>query len=178
MLLSWFPTPVLDFIASCLTTRACPVKCDCTRFEDLRLCVHLLAVGYYEKCLPDVIRKYQPNISSIVKSSKKQGRNPTSQLRREGRLLMTSVTFPSTAIPLMTVTFPPRPLQNNGTWSSSDTKMRKCYGCGGNVRQHVNFEPPSPWNIILTRCEYRTFTPCRTNSLRISMKKENVCYHP
>ena len=32
-----------------------------------------------------------------------------------------------------------------------DTKMRECYGCGGNVRQNVNFEPPSPWDIVLTR---------------------------
>ena len=59
-----------------------------------------------------------------------------------------------------------------------DTKMRKCYGCGGNVRQNVNFEPPSPWNIVLTRSEYRTFTPRGKNCLRISTKKENVYYHP
>ena len=52
-----------------LDSKSCPVKCDCACFEELRLCAHLLAVACYEKCLSDVIRKYQPNISSIVKPS-------------------------------------------------------------------------------------------------------------
>ena len=60
-----------------LDSKGCPAKCNCTRFEELHLfCAHLLAVCYYEKCLSDIIRKYQPNISSIVKPSKKAGKKP------------------------------------------------------------------------------------------------------
>ncbi|KAJ7380746.1 hypothetical protein OS493_007119 [Desmophyllum pertusum] len=59
-----------------------------------------------------------------------------------------------------------------------DTKMRKCYGCGAAVRQNISFEPPSPWNIVLYRREYRIYTPRGKDSLQIATKKENVYYHP
>lgn len=35
--------------------KGCLVKCDCVCFEELCFCVYLLVVGYYEKCLLDVI---------------------------------------------------------------------------------------------------------------------------
>ena len=59
-----------------------------------------------------------------------------------------------------------------------DTKMRKCYGCGGTVRATSDFDPPSPWNIVLTKKEYRVYTPRGQDSIKISTKKENVYYHP
>ena len=65
-----------------LDSKGCQVKCDCAHFEELHLCAHLLAVGYYEKCLSDVIKKYQPNISSIVKPSKKAGKKPNQSVRK------------------------------------------------------------------------------------------------
>ena len=59
-----------------------------------------------------------------------------------------------------------------------DKKIRKCYGCGGTVRQTPDFEPPSPWNIVLTMKEYRVFNHRGKDIIRISTKKENVYYHP
>ena len=162
-----------------LDSKSCPVKCDCARFEELRLCAHLLAVAYYEKCLSDVIRKYQPNISSIVKPSKKAGKKPSQSVRKRKARSDDQRDVSQYSDPLDdgTLSTPPPSEQWNVVFVK-DTKMRKCYGCGGNVRQNLNFEPPSPWNIVLTRREYRTFTPRGTNSLRISAKKENVYYHP
>ena len=83
-----------------LDSKGCTVRCGCAHFEELRLYAHLLAVGYYEKCLSDVIRKNQPKISSIVKpSKKKQERDLTSLLGKEGQLVMTSATFPGKRSP-------------------------------------------------------------------------------
>ena len=72
------------------------------------------------------------------------------------------------------ITFPP-----SGKWKVvfvKDTKMRKCYGCGGTVRATSDFDPPSPWNIVLTKKEYRVYTPRGQDSIKISTKKENVYY--
>ena len=44
--------------------------------------------------------------------------------------------------------------------------------------EDVTFDPPSLWNIVLTRCEYRVHMPRRKNSLKSSTKKENVYYYP
>jgi len=138
----------------------------------------LLAVACYEKCLSDVIRKYQPNISSIVKPSNKAGKKPNQSVRkRRARSDDRDVSQYSDPLDDGNLSIPPPSEQWNVVFVK-DTKMRKLYGCGGNVRQNLNFEPPSPWNIVLTRREYRTFTPRGTNSLRISTKKENVYYHP
>ena len=74
------------------------------------------------------------------------------------------------------ITFPP-----SEKWKVvfvKDTKMRKCYGCGGTVRATSDFDPPSLWNIVLTKKEYRVYTPRGQDSIKISTKKENVYYHP
>ena len=100
-----------------LVSKGCPVKCNSTRFEKLHLCAHLLAVAYYEKCLSDVIRNYQTNISSLVKPLKKAGKKPNLSVSKRRAPSDYFKMFPSTVILLMMVTFPPHPLQN-GMWSS------------------------------------------------------------
>ena len=121
-------------------------------------------MGYQEVCLEHVIRSYQPNMSSVLTPCGKAGKKPNQSIRKrkatssddkrdvsqfsdpldDGNL---SVLSPSDKWKVVFV---------------KDTKMRKCYGCGGSVRQNISFEPPSPWNIVLTR---------RVQSIYASWKK-------
>ena len=173
-------TSSAEFHRVSLDNKGCPTKCDCTRFKELRLCAHVLAVAYQEVCLEHVIRSYQPNMSSVLTPCGKAGKKPNQSIRKrkatssddkrdvsqfsdpldDGNL---SVLSPSDKWKVVFV---------------KDTKMRKCSGCGGSVRQNISFEPPSPWNIVLTRHEYRVYTPRGKNSLQASTIKENVYYHP
>ena len=59
-----------------------------------------------------------------------------------------------------------------------NTRMQKCYGCGGVVRHKLSDDIPAPWDIVLTRREFRVFSPRGTTTIRISKSKENVYYHP
>jgi hypothetical protein len=56
--------------------------------------------------------------------------------------------------------------------------MQKCYGCGGTVRANLSVQPPSPWNIVLARREFRIYNKKGSDTINISAKKENVYYHP
>ena len=145
---------------------------------DRKGCAHLLAVGYYEKCLLHPIKKYQPNISSIVKPSKKAGTKPNQLVRKrkapsDDRCNVAQYSDPLDSCNLST----PPPSEKWNVVFVKDTQMRKCYGCSGNVRQNVNFDPLQPWNIVLIRREYQTFTMRRKSYLTISAKKD-VYYHP
>lgn len=169
-----------EFHRVSLDNKGCPTRCDCTRYKDLGLCAHLLAVGYQEGHLARVIRNYQPNISSIIRPSGKAGKKPNQTTRKRKAA-------PSSSRRDVGEYSDPLDDGNLSSFSPTDkwnvvfvkdTKMRKCYGCGAAVRQNISFEPPSPWNIVLYRREYRIYTPRGKDSLQIATKKENVYYHP
>ncbi|CAB4002056.1 Mitogen-activated kinase kinase kinase A [Paramuricea clavata] len=173
-------TSTSDFHRMTVTNKNCPVKCDCKRFSDLGLCAHIIAVAYDEGKLNEVVRNYKPNISAIVQPSGKAGKNPNQSVRKrkssttKGKRSVAEFNDPLAHTDL--INFP-----DPDNWTVvfvKNTKMRKCYGCGGSVRQDVSVVPPSPWNIVLARREYRAYTPRGKRSIQISAKKEMVYYHP
>lgn len=169
-----------DFHRVTVTNKNCPAKCDCARFSDLGLCAHILAVAYDEGKLNEVVRNYKPNISTIGQPSRKAGKKPNQSVRKrkssttKGKRNVEEFNDPLAHADL--INFP-----DPDNWTVifvKNTKMRKCYGCGGSVRQDVSIVPPSPWNIVLARREYRVYTPRGKRSIQISAKKEMVYYHP
>ena len=156
-----------------------PVRCDCERAKQCSLCAHMLAVAMQEQCIRNLVTDWKPNITKILTANllSKVGKKPNEKKRARrrdnipcdtncmrSRVMPSMPTFPRSE--MLTVVF------------VRNTRMQKCYGCGEHVRHNITDIPPASWDIVLTRKEFRVFTPHGSTSVRISKEKENVYYHP
>ena len=157
-----------------------PKRCDCERFEELKVCAHIFAVAFLEETLDKILDNCYPQLSSVLKPPVSVGKKPHQTVRkrkstpkepRDLKKYKQRIQVDDDDIPHI----PPDKYQ---LVFAKDTKMRVCYGCGGTVRPTLDFEPPSPWDIVFTRKEFRVYNRKGTQTLSISANKENVYYHP
>jgi len=59
-----------------------PRKCDCDRYQELKICAHVIATAYVEKSLDKIINRYAVHIPSLLKPSSTVGRKPSQALRK------------------------------------------------------------------------------------------------
>lgn len=158
-------------------TKGNPDRCDCKRYSETKMCAHSIAVAYKEGTLEGHISRYYVHLSNLAKPASTAGKKPSQMARKrkraqEDRDVSNYRGRLSTSLP----TFP-----ENKKWTVvfvNTTKMRKCYGCGGMVRESTDFNPPSPYDIVLKRKEYRVYKARGTTVLKVAQQEENVYYHP
>ena len=138
--------------------------------------MHTIATAFKEGTLDRYIVNYSVDLTNLVKQSENAGKKPSRTVqKRKRQQQQCDVSGYHERIQTSTLTFP-----ENKKWTVTfvkSTKMRKCYGCGGTVRYSVDVEPPSPFNIVLKRKEFRVYNQASTHVLKIAPTEENVYYH-
>ena len=59
-----------------------PKKCDCERFEELKVCAHIFAVAFLEETLDKILDNYYPQLSSVLKPPVSVGKKPNQTVRK------------------------------------------------------------------------------------------------
>ena len=57
-------------------------------------------------------------------------------------------------------------------------KVRKCYGCAGDIRADTSTIPNPPYDLVVRFKERRYYRDSSTQSLKLTRNEENTYYHP
>lgn len=153
-------------------------ECDCIGFKTRSLCAHTIAVARGTGKLEHLVSTWSPNLSKQLQSElpKSTGRKPGPQRNRHPPQVreIGNHTYSSAGNPDIR-------FAENDKYSVipvSKCKSTVCYGCGEKFRMSASDRPPpQPYDILLSKMEYRVYTPRGRSSLKISARKERCYYH-
>ena len=154
------------------------LECDCTGFQMRSLCAHTIAVARQMDRLDHLVSTWSPNLSKQLQSQlpKSTGRKPGPQRKRRPPHVRGVSNFSSPSAGNEDIHF-----NENEKFSVipvAKCKARVCYGCGEKFRLSPSSPPPpQPYEVLLSKMEYRAYTPKGGSSLKISAKKQRCYYH-
>ena len=169
--------------------------CGCQGYRERNLCAHAISTAAYTCQIWELLSNFHKSArsSDLMECSsqgapKQIGKKPGHRERKRKRTCSPRKTEsmtsrqPSANIPRAAKkSRPENPSQSREDrltyklkWLKG-TRVKKCYGCGGSIRDppHV---PPPPNDMVFTCNEYRLY-PTTEGTLRFSMKKEATHYH-
>lgn len=153
--------------------------CDCQGHKEKKLCSHTIAVAHLIGCLSDYITWYHkssegPNLlvcatrftsSNVGKKPEEVSRKrPSHPKSTRNDLDYLNLQIPSTS-----------QKKYYGVRFLKGSKIQKCYGCKGFLRENGKVPAP-PYDLVISYREYRSF-PGKDGKLNITVKEEPTYYH-